>query len=285
MWQRGPDGEILRVSPPPDSPEPGEEGSPEAGEPRAGKARLGLALKLGLRDTYDYLGAVVAGSFLWFVVAGFAVMGGFSLAQSAARNLPGLLPPLISVLCALLAFVLAGGPLAGGIFRYARQGAMREEPELFDLAWGFRTAPRRCIALGGIQVSAFFVLIGNCVFYLSHTKPVFVVLGATVGYLTCFWLLMCLYQWPLLVELDQPPLTVIKKSGLLVLDNLPYSFAVGFLLFAISLVLWLTVIGGALLWAGAVSMIATQATRELLRKYGVLGPDPTLDPISREVGE
>ena len=29
-------------------------------------------------------------------------------------------------------------------------------------------------------------------------------------------------------------------------------------------------------------MIQTQATRELLRRYGILPPDPTLDPIADE---
>ena len=36
---------------------------------------------------------------------------------------------------------------------------------------------------------------------------------------------------------------------------------------------------------GVVAILLTQATRELLRKYGVLGPDPTLDPIMDEVQE
>jgi uncharacterized membrane protein YesL len=283
MWQRGPDGEIVRsrrtvaegVSP---------EAEGAAGAPR-GRAKLGLAVRLGFRDTYDHLGMVLLISAGFVVAATLAVLGGQLLGLVLFGGLPGYLPALLSVLLAGMAWALVAGPLAGGIFHYCRNAANRQEPEIFDLSWGFRRAMGRSVALAFLQFLIAVLLVSNCYFYLSQRQAVLVVFGATFGYGLLFWLMMCLYQWPLMAEQEIRTRAVIRKSALLVLDNSFYTAGLALLVLALSAVLWMTMIGGALLWAGSLAMIATQATRELLRKYGALPPDPTLDPIAGETHE
>lgn len=283
MWRRGPDGEIIRAAPPPPGRKPeGEGGAPaEGAEPRK-RARIGIGLRLGLRDTYDYLGSVLVMSFLFAVLASAAMVGGQGLGVTLFRSLPGLLPLVLTLLAAFTGLVLVGGPLAAGLFRFARKTAAREEPDLFDLLWGFRCAPGRSLALAAVQVYGALLLAGNAYFYIAQGTLPLVILGASMGYLVLFWVAMALYQWPLLAEQEISVGRVVKKSALLVLDNLPYTLALLAVVLVLTLVLWISVIGAVLLWSGALAMLTTQATRELLRKYDVLPPDPTLDPISEE---
>lgn len=299
MWRRGPDGEILRAAPEPQgavepgagSGEGGESDAPRSGAPRSttekapsapGRARLSIGLRLGLRDTYDYLGAVLLISVGWSAVFGIAVIGGHAAARAPAGGLPGALPSLLGVFGAFAAAVLVGGPLAAGAFRFARNAAARQEPDLFDLAWGFREAPARSIRLAALHGAVGVILAGDSLFFITQKSPAAVVLGALLGYAALFWGLMMLYAWPLLVEQETGVRAIVRKSALLVLDNLGYTVGVGLIMLALTGALWISVVGGVVLWAGATAMLLTQATRELLRKYHVLPPDPTLDPIAEE---
>jgi uncharacterized membrane protein YesL len=285
MWRRGPDGEIVRAPLEPAAASHHTEitASGEAA-PATSRRRvsLGVALRLGLRDTYDYLGALMLLTFAWTMLAFAGVVGGQAVGLTLFGALPPTLAVVLAVACALLGLVLVGSPVTAGVFRYARNAAARQEPELYDLAWGFRTVWRSSLGLGAIQAFGALLLAGNCYFYVSQRHPVVVVIGAVFGYVLAFWLLACLYQWPLLAEQQLTPIAAVKKSALLVLDNFGFTLSLALLLAVVSVALWLTVIGGALLWAGAVAMFLTQATRELLRKYHVLPPDPTLDPIAEE---
>ena len=94
---------------------------------------------------------------------------------------------------------------------------------------------------------------------------------------------MMLYQWPLLVEQEIPTRRIVRKSALLALDNAPFTLALFALAGVLTAALWFSVVGAVLLWAGVLAMLTTQATRELLRKYDVLPPDPTLDPMAEEM--
>jgi uncharacterized membrane protein YesL len=184
-----------------------------------------------------------------------------------------------------MGLVAVSSPVTAGVFRYTHHAAARLEPELFDLAWGFRGGFGRSVGLGAWQALGAVVLAGNCYFYLLQRGPVLVVIGAVFGYLLGYWLLACLYQWPLLVEQELSPPAAIKKSALLVLDNFPYTLGLGLVVALLTVLCWVTVLGGVLFWAGTAAMFLTQGTRELLRKYGVLGPDPTLDPMADETHE
>lgn len=290
MWRRGPDGEILRSAPEePAAPNPELPSAEAAPEPATAAARpranVRVALKLGFRDTYDYLGTVLLLSLGSALLPLAGALGGHALGTVLFAALPERLGGLLSALLALAGWAAVWGPTAAGHFRFSRNAAARAEPEIFDLAWGFRTAPRRAIGLGLIQALGVALLAGNAYFYLIQRHPLFAVLGATFLYALAFWLLALIYQWPLLVEQELSPAAAIRKSALLVLDNFGYTLGVGLVLGFLALLLWSLVVPGVLLWGGASAFIQTQATRELLRRYGVLPPDPTLDPIADETHE
>lgn len=280
MWQRGSDGQIVRAPSAPAEPQNAPGAPPHASPTRS--VRLGLALRLGARDTYDHLGAILLISLIWTMSVGLGLVGGQTVGVFLFRGFAPQFTALLSLLLAGVGLVVIGSPLTAGVFRFTRNAAARQEPELFDLAWGFRHALGRTLGLGAIQAVGVLLLAGNCYFYVLQRWPVLVVVGAVFGYLLLFWSVACLYQWPLLAEQELSPVATVKKSALLVLDNFPYTLGLGLLLVLLTAICWATVLGGAVLWPGLAAMFLTQATRELLRKYGILGPDPTLVPVAVE---
>jgi hypothetical protein len=281
LWQRDPDGEIAR------SPEPAPLPEDEERPARPKRAHALPALKLGFRDSYDYLGAVLFMSLLGMGIGSVVVIAAGSIAGRLFGRLPGQLPVFLSMVTALLGLTLIGGPLLAGCYRFARNACARDEPDLFDLTWGLRAALKPSIALAAAQFFGTLLLAGNAVFYLSVRQPVLMVLGALFAYLLAFWLLMIQYQWPLLViqESEAKPAragAAIRKSALLVLDNLGFTLVIAAVGALVSAVLGMTLVGAALLWLGTTAMLQTQATRELLRRYELLPPDPTLDPVVEE---
>src|SRR5438045_1431737 len=116
MWQRGPEGEIIRVRAEPVS------SSTTAGQvtgqqAHSRRAALSLALRLGFRDTYDYLGALLVLSLVWTLLSGMGAVGGQALALSALRAVPPRALGLLSTVAGLAGLVIVGAPLVGGIFR------------------------------------------------------------------------------------------------------------------------------------------------------------------------
>src|SRR5688500_955475 len=111
MWRRGPDGEIVRAAPDPQ--ESSGEGSGVPPSPR--RAQLGIALRLGLRDTYDHLGALLLLSLVWSLLSGGAFLAGASLAAGILRELPPRLAGLLSTLAGLGGLVALGSPLTAGL--------------------------------------------------------------------------------------------------------------------------------------------------------------------------
>lgn len=291
MWRRGPDGEIVRrapAEPQPETPEVTEavpDGGPDTPASAAPlpRAHLGLALRLGFRDTYDYLGAGLLLSFLTVLLEGVGFLGGHAAGAALLSGVRGVLGQALPYLTGVLGWVLLGGPVRAGLFRYARNAAAREEPEITDFTWGFRKEYGRSTRLALVQGVVALLLLGNALFYFLLRQFICVVLGVAFLYLFLFWLLAGLYQWPLLVVTGDRVRVVVRKSVLLTLDNFPFTLLLGLTLMVGQAVLWATAIGGILLGPHSLAMFTTQATRELLRRYGVLGPDPTLDPISDEV--
>jgi uncharacterized membrane protein YesL len=286
-WRREPDGTIVRV----DVEEAGESAEPARPAPgTARRAKLGLALRLGFRDTYDYLGVVLLVSLLWTAAASLSLTGGLAVGSLLFAPLPGMLPGFLAALAALAGLVFVCAPLTAGCFRFARNAAARSEPEVFDLAWGYRRAFGRSLALGGVQTVVGVMLAGDSYFFLSLRQPLAGAVGVIFGYAFLFWTLMALFSWPLLAgqpagAAPEGTLRILKKSALLVLDNFGFTLGLALVVLLLSALLWGTVIGGLVLWPGATAMLLTQAARELLRKYGLLPPDPTLDPIAGETHE
>jgi uncharacterized membrane protein YesL len=245
---------------------------PEAGE-EAIRPRVSRALMLGLRGAYDYMGTVVVASIVWIGLALLLGVGGSSLIWQTVRH-RGAGSIMLSLLGGLAAAGIGTGPLTAALFEHARRLMSHDDPDWRDLPVSVARLWQRGLGLAGLQVIVSLILLVDALFFLWQRAAPLHWLGAAFIYPILFWWSAALLQWPLAVERPaEPLLQVVKKSFLLILDNLGYAAtlaAVVLLLTAFCLAWPIGWIGLTLAWAGILAFIQTAALRELLPKYGLL---------------
>jgi hypothetical protein len=243
----------------------------------APKPRVGRALKRGLRGAYDYLGTVVVISAVWVGLALLLAVGGSSLLwQTVPSHGPGAV--LLSLLGGLAAAGIGTGPLTAALFAHIRLLMRHDDPEWWDLPVSVTRLWRRGLALAGLQVIVSLVFVVDALYFLRQGAAPLRWLGAAFIYPLLFWWSAALIQWPLAAERPaEPLLQVVKKSFLLLLDNLGYTAALTAVVLTLTAFCFYPPIGWIVLtlaWAGTGAFIQTAALRELLPKYGLLPPVP-----------
>src|SRR5262249_32920376 len=144
-------------------------------------------------------------------------------------------------------------------------------PAWWELGSSLARLWQRGLALAGLQVSVGLVLAVDALYFLGQRS-----LLARVGGFLCLYPFLFLtggsvMQWPLAVWRQEDSIrSVVKKSFLLLLDNLSYLFFFGLILAVAGYLCWRTMIGLVLLWAGMAAFLQTAALRELLPKYSLL---------------
>jgi uncharacterized membrane protein YesL len=283
MWERGPDGRMRRAP---------ERAAAAPGAPAASSGWRTLGR--GLRGAYDYLGSTLLLSVVWCLVALAATLGGWSLGLGVqgARGrelaswvlegahvaglgaVPGDLGRfMLAAVAPLMLWSLVVAPVTGGLFGYVREIVAHEHPVWTDLGPRIRAEYAPAVRLGMIQAALTALLATDAFFFLSQGALGAKVVGLLFIYPLMFWLLAVQYQWALLVEQRLGACSAVKKSALLVLDNPSRTLLLGMLSGALTLLCVGTVVGLLLVWAGTVAFLQTEATRALLRKYGVLPPE------------
>jgi uncharacterized membrane protein YesL len=178
----------------------------------------------------------------------------------------------------LALWTLVVGPLTGGLFGYVRELVAHEHPVWTDLGRHIREAHGASARLALVQAVLTPLLATDAFFFLSQRALGAKVTGLLFLYPLLFWLLALAYQWPLLAEQRQGAWSAVKKSALLVLDNPGRTLLLGLLGALFSVVCAGTLVALPLLWAGTLAFVQTEATRALLRKYGLLAPEPEAEP-------
>jgi uncharacterized membrane protein YesL len=115
-----------------------------------------------------------------------------------------------------------------------------------------------------------FLLVLNAAFY-HHLPGKLSFLGAlAAGLMGWAYLFLCLvqvYALPLLVQEDLAVKSVLRRSVLLVLDNIGYSLCLVLLAFAVLIVGLVSVAGLLFLAVGLAGVLTNTGLREILRKY------------------
>jgi hypothetical protein len=255
--------------------------SPRRAPPTA-PAPFWRTARRALAEVYDYLGTVLVTSALlglvgmvvgWLLAAGLLAIwpaGGSERATGPTGWFP--------VLLALMLAATAIGPLLAGTARLMHLIAAREDPALVDLFREARLHARSGALLAAIQTSVTLLLIVDLLFFAAATAGALRWLAVPVFYLLLFWGFALPYQWPLYAGGAGRPLAVVRKSALLVLDNLPFTLGVGLLTLLFTLLCVASTVGLLLLWPGALAIFHTIATRALLRRYGLLPAEPESCP-------
>jgi uncharacterized membrane protein YesL len=255
------------------------EGAPMASA--ASPPRIGRALVHGWRASYDCLGLVLIASALWIGLATLLGAGGSGLALLCLRR-PGLTPLLIASLAGIAMAGIGTGPLTAAIFDHARRVMANEEPSWWEFLSRLPLLWRRGLSLAALQVAVSLVLAMDACFFLGQSPLLLRLVGMLFAYPLLFWWGASLLQWPLAVERAEDSMrNVIKKSFLLLLDNLGYLSSLAVVLLALTFLCAVTRIGLMLAWMGVGAFLQTAAFRELLPKYGLLAP-PTAEEVLDE---
>lgn len=199
--------------------------------------RLCIAHKKWFWNAYDHVGTLVLLNLLW-------------------------------VLCSLPLITVPAS--TAGLFYVTSRMASYQEASIRDFFLGFRRYHGRGLRLGGLYVFAFVVLFVNMRFYgrlMGSFQWIGTVLGGGMIWGMVFIGLTGVYAFPLLVQTDDPVRTIIKKSILLVLDNIRYTSV---LLLGGMGVLLIGAVTGAGIVFGAVALVGllfNTGLREVLKKY------------------
>jgi hypothetical protein len=242
-------------------------------EVTAARPRVDRALGRGLRGAYDSMGTVLIASALWISLAALLGAGGSGLLWLATESRsPGRL--LLAMLGGVAAAGVGTGPLTAALFHHTRRLLGHEDPRWWELLTAVPRLWRRGLALAGLQVTVTLVLVVDAVYFLGQSSMLLRVVGVIFLYPLLFWCGAALLQWPLAAERpDDPVSLVVKKSLLLLLDNLGFMTVAAAALGALTALCFLTRIGLTLAWAGTMVFLQTAALRELLPKYGLLAPE------------
>jgi len=246
--------------------------------------RLTRALRFALRDLYDYLGTFLVASALWSTLFLSLVAGAAAAAERWAGR-SGPLPVLVFSGIGWAAAATILGPLTAGLFRLARNVAARRDPELLDLLWGWRERLGASVGLAALQGAVGLVL-GFGLLIAAGWPPGRLatdVVRTAFAYAVALWGLLCLYQWALFAEPTLGGGAPIRNAYVLAIHSGLLTHAAMILLLLTGGLLAMSVVGGLLLGAGWVALVATHLVRELLRRHGLLPPDPTEgDPGERD---
>ncbi|HEY3414780.1 MAG TPA: hypothetical protein VGM51_17210 [Armatimonadota bacterium] len=239
----------------------------------------GRSIRLAFSSAYDYAGSAIASSIIAFVVyyTAVAILIGAFLRLGTTHRQSGVF--ILGLVVLLGPIVL--GPFTAGLYTLAHAMFNRDDPHVFDMWRGAVKHIRSSWALAYAQTLVTTVLVGDLYFLLTRPGVALKVIGVIVGYLLLFWLMMLVYQWPLLVEQGKPLKTTVLRSALLAAHNPFYTLAfcvVVLLMLALPLYLFVSYPAGAaslipvsLMWSIIIASLHTSATLEILRKY----PDPS----------
>jgi hypothetical protein len=233
--------------------------------------RIGRALKRGFQSAYDSLGVVLLGSALWIIAAVLLAAGGVGLAGMLVERARGSGRLLLGLLSGVGMAGVGTGPITAALFDHTRRLMAFDYPAWWEIGTSLARLWQRGLALAGLQVSISLVLAVDALYFLGQNSMLARLGGFLCLYPLLFWVGAALIQWPLAVwRQDDPIRAVVRKSFLLLLDNLGYLFLFSVILAAASYVCWRTVIGLVLAWAGLAAFLQTAALRELLPKYELL---------------
>jgi uncharacterized membrane protein YesL len=238
-------------------------GQPE--DPPAPSAKL--ALKRSVAFCYDYLGLTVFGSLLTSLIIGPVVVLILGLPIIVSPTpAAAALSAFLRVLLVLPLLTLVGAALV----HMARHMLDRSDPSLLDLPRSFAARGASALKLGLINALILGVLWADIAFFASMPSPAARLFLVPLLYLALFWLMMALYQFPLLVGQSMPPVRCVKQASLLVLDNPLFTLLMVFVIIVVAGLSAVTRLPLVLVLPVWLAVVAESAFRELLRKYEAL---------------
>lgn len=246
---------------------------------------LWRSLRQGLREAWDALGLMIGASLTVFLVGFAAPLAAFQV----------LSPSPAGLLAAAALLILLGGPICAGLHLLCFRVLLRDEPSYGNIWSGFARLFAPAVGLAALQLGLSLLLLLSAVTYIARGGMGFMLLGIATGYLLLFWYLCMLYQWPVLVAGElriiqrddgtRPGLRSVLRNALLMAGSAPgYSAGVGAAIILLAVPLVLSGVGAALLGAGTLAMLTTQAAHDQFVRFSLLPEPPDPDAPVQDPG-
>ncbi len=230
------------------------------------RPRLLWALRRGFGDYYDKLGLTVLGS---VIMALFALCS-MTVTNILSKMAPG--PILLLVGAMILWYGLAFG-WAGNLLT-AHRIAYFEQPGPDAWLDIFRIYGIGILKLASLQLFVTVLIFFDSVFFLARNQIFLQMVGIVTGYILLLWLMSMLWQWPYLIIENQSTLKIVKKSALVMIDNLFFTIGTFFVTITLGIILHISIAGGVAAGGGLLACFTVRAHREILKKYGIAEDEP-----------
>jgi uncharacterized membrane protein YesL len=227
-------------------------------------SRVVEELKLGFKtlvDTakmlYGHLGIVIMASVFWFLF----VAPLLSLVYGAL-NLPGGYPVVIGLPALMLTF-----PFTAASLYVINCAYHKEDVNLFSFFRGLKRFFFRALGVGAIYLIVFSIILYDLYFFMFlQTGIIFQIIGALWFWVAVYAVFVAYYVLGFLVEQDTGVIKSIKRSALVVLDNVFFSFVVT-LMFMIAGGLSLIIPVALIFSGGMIAYIIQNSTATILKRY------------------
>lgn len=223
--------------------------------------RAGRALARGFRLSYEYVGMVLVGSALWFLV------GLVPLALTGAVALSA--PSVATVAAAAASFIALTSPAFVAVLSVHTRLLQGEEVVVSQYVRAFGAWWSRSAALAAVELVAVVMLVVDILFFLRFEHPALRLVAGLWSWLLVFTAAVGTVAPALMVRTGRGVRTALGQAVLAVLDN---PVATGLVLAATGAVTMVYAALAApllLLFAGTVAFVLAALVDELLRRYQV----------------
>lgn len=220
-------------------------------------------------DTYDNLGHILLVNVIWFICN----LPGLMIMYLIFRSSLGI--NLLWILLCIPLFIFS--TTTAGLFAYTKQLMELKDSSIKYLFLGMKQYYGKGLALVLIHLGIFLLIIININFYLQlrgSMQMLGVILAGLAFWCGIFVALESLYSFAVLVQQNLSIKKTLKRSFLLVLDNLWVT--IGIFIFCISFLIisLFSGIGPILFMMSCIAMLGNNAIYEIMAKY-VKKPEPT----------
>ncbi len=231
---------------------------------------LNQAAKKSFWNAYDHLGGCVLLNLLWSLLSlPWLCLSFFLLLVGWTQIVDGRLVMGLMVAATGVQQLLAT-PVSAAVWAVTARWSNYQQASVGDFFPALRRFLGRSLMLWSLLTLSALLLALNIAFY-QHLPGRLDVLGAfAAGLMVWAYLLLSLvqmYALPLLVQEDLPLKKCLRRSVLLMLDNLWYSLCLGLMACSLLLVALVSVAGLLVIAVGLMGVLTNTGLRQILKRY------------------
>lgn len=218
-------------------------------------------IKSSIAKAYERIGMVLATSTLWFLCTLWPLL----VISIFGERLTG-----IWVLAAILLTLLSLGPATAASHGIMVQIIQNKDVNVRDFFRFWRQYLVKSVGLIVLLEVLFFIVLFDLYFGAVASHWVFKLLWGIWFYFLIFLILVSNFPFPFLVNQNTGIFTALKRSVLIVLDNIVVALAIGLFVVLFTVLSIITGAGMILLLGGVVALTQNIAYTELMKRYDEL---------------